>query len=143
MGTSNATIRDHPWKDSIQIVLKETQNENSLGTEQDPVKCSCQYVSIKGTFWSTSSVWLPHAVSQLHYCQLTHSVGTRDDRLTWRGANKCSCCKQDVASAWTSGSWWSCMMAHAHRKDDRAMQTDVVFPENMNRGVSLVYNQCT
>jgi len=50
MGTSNATVRDHPWKDSIQIVLKETQNENSLGTEQDPVKSYCKYVSIKGIF---------------------------------------------------------------------------------------------
>lgn len=62
---------------------------------------------------------------------LTHNVGTRELRLTCLGANKCNCCKHAVASACTRGSWWSCIMADAHKNDDLAIQTDVVLPEKI------------
>lgn len=75
--------------------------------------------------------------------ELTQRVGTREERLTWRGANKWSCCKQAVASAWTNGSWWSCITAQAHKKDDRAMQIDVVLPANTDKRFSLIYILCS
>lgn len=33
-----------------------------------------------------------------------------------------------MASAWTRGSWWSCIMAQAHKKEERAIHIVVVFP---------------
>lgn len=60
--------------------------------------------------------------------KLTQRVGTSDERLTWRGANRWSCWRQDVASACTSGSWCSCMIAQAQRNELRAMHTEAVLP---------------
>lgn len=62
---------------------------------------------------------------------LTHNVGTREDKLTCLGANKCNCWRHPVASACTRGSWWSCIIAQAHRNDERAIQIVVVFPKNI------------
>lgn len=93
--------------------------------------------------WDARSINL-HLSQHKHCKQLTQSLGTRVDKLTCRGANRCSCCRQEVASAWTSGSWWSCIIAQAHRNELRVMHTDAVFPEHIqvNKLFSLIDNNC-
>ncbi len=48
------------------------------------------------------------------------SIGTSCERLTVEGANMWSCCKPEMASAWTTGrgSFWR--IAHAHKNEERA-----------------------
>ncbi|KAF3842289.1 hypothetical protein F7725_024240 [Dissostichus mawsoni] len=67
--------------------------------------------------------------AQVHL-QGSHSTrqGTRLDRLTWRGANMCSCCKQDMAAACTRESEWSCIMAQPTRQDERMVEIVAPFP---------------
>ena len=68
---------------------------------------------------------------------LTHRCGTRVVRLTWRGAKRWSCWRQEIASAWTIESGWSCMMAQHTRHDSLAVATALVLPSNSNRHMAL------
>lgn len=42
----------------------------------------------------------------------------------------CSCCKQEMAAAWTRESELSCMMAQPTRQDERMVETVAPFPNN-------------
>lgn len=59
---------------------------------------------------------------------LTQRQGTRLDRLTWRGANMCSCCRHEMAAACTRESEWSCIMAQPTRQDERMVEMVAPFP---------------
>lgn len=72
---------------------------------------------------NTAAVVLPRSVRGL-----TQRQGTRLDRLTWRGANMCSCWRQEMAAACTSESEWSCIMAQPTRQDERMVEIVAPFP---------------
>lgn len=59
---------------------------------------------------------------------LTQRWGTSEVRLTWRGANMWSCCRQVMASAWTRESGWSCMMAQQTRQYILAVAIALLLP---------------
>ena len=59
---------------------------------------------------------------------LTQSCGTSVVRLTCLGTKRCSCCRQEMASAFTWESGWSCMMAQHTRHDSWAVVTEPVLP---------------
>lgn len=61
-------------------------------------------------------------------CGLTQRQGTRLDRLTWRGANMCSCWRHEMAAACTRESEWSCIMAQPTRQDERMVEIVAPFP---------------
>lgn len=61
---------------------------------------------------------------------LTHKVQTNAVKLTCRGVNKCNSWRHTVDSAWTNGSSWSCIIAHAHKNDDRAVVIDAELPKS-------------
>lgn len=60
---------------------------------------------------------------------LTHKVQTKAVKLTCFGVNICNSCRHTVDSAWTNGSSWSCIIAHAHKKDERAVVIDAELPK--------------
>lgn len=70
-----------------------------------------------------AAVLLPGSIGSL-----TQRQGTRLDRLTWRGANMCSCWRHEMAAACTRESEWSCIMAQPTRQDERMVEIVAPFP---------------
>ena len=61
---------------------------------------------------------------------LTHRCGTSVERLTCLGANRWSCCRQEIASALTCESGWSCITAQQTRHDNRAVAMEPWLPRS-------------
>ena len=67
------------------MVLEEIQCENSLGSRQDREEGSCERGSMKGMEYfliNFYSMTAPCSQPVTLLLELTHSVGTREDRLT-------------------------------------------------------------
>lgn len=76
----------------------------------------------------TVSYWEHHIPTVYKIEILTQRWGTSEVRLTWRGANMWSCCRQVMASAWTRESGWSCMMAQHTRQYILAVAIALLLP---------------
>lgn len=44
----------------------------------------------------------------------------------------CSCCRHEMAAAWTKESEWSCIMAQPTRQDERMVEMVALFPTKHN-----------
>ena len=68
---------------------------------------------------------------------LTQRAGTRLARLTCEGENMWSCCRQEMALAWTRQSGLACITPHPTRQLERREDTAAPSPDNTTPQVSL------